>query len=128
MPYKDPEKRKAMQRVAQKRYAEKHPDKVKLRDYLKHQKAREKRLAQRRERNRALGHQERPKGPRSKPEITVPLSRRWAIHTGPDGITRLYFTSKKGFELSEMQEILRTFKQVRSEFLKLHANLEHLTA
>ena len=29
MPYKDPEKRKAMQRVAQKRYAEKHPDKVK---------------------------------------------------------------------------------------------------
>jgi len=127
MPYKDPEKRKAMQRVAQKRYAKKHPEKVKLRDYLKHQKAREKRLAQRRERNRALGHQERPKGPRSKPEITVPLSRRWAIHTGPDGITRLYFTSKKGFELSEMQEILRTFKQVRSEFLKLHANLEHLT-
>lgn len=127
MPYKDPEKRKAMQREAQKRYAEKHPEKVRLRDYLKHQKAREKRLAQRRERNRALGHKERPKGPRSKVEITVPVSRRWSIFTGPDGITRLYFANRKGFELDEMQEILRTFKQVRAEWLKANANLTTLT-
>lgn len=123
MPYKDPEKRKAVMREAQKRYAKKHAALLKLKDWQKHQKSREKRVAQRRERNRALGHKERPKGPNAKVEITVPLSRRWSIFTGPDGVTRLYFTSKKGFELAEMQEILRTFKQTRAEWLKANANL-----
>jgi hypothetical protein len=123
MPYKDPEKRKAAQRKAQAKYAAKNVEKIKLADWNKHQKNRAKRMEARRLRNRSAGHQERPKGPRALPELTLPLSRRWSIFTAPDGVTRLYFTSKKGFTLAEMQEILRTFKDVRQKQLALAAQL-----
>lgn len=52
--------------------------------------------------NRKRGHKPRPKGARAKEEIPVPAHRRWRLFDG-----RIYFTSKKGFEPSELREILR---------------------
>lgn len=118
MPYKDPDKQKEAHRRAQKKYAANNPEKVKLKDWEKHQKNLEKRRAARRQRNRAVGHQERPKGPRAKPELIVPLSRKWQMFTGPDGVTRIYFTHKKGFELGEVVDIVKTFKALRAAQLK----------
>ncbi len=51
------------------------------------------------------------------------MSRKWQMFTGPDGVTRLYFTHKKGFELAEVMDIVRQFKALRAQQLKLAANL-----
>jgi hypothetical protein len=123
MPYKDPEKQKAAMRRISKKWKAEHPEKVKLIDWQKHQKSIEKRRASSRKRNRAVGHAERPKGPKSKPELIVPMSRKWQMFTGPDGVTRLYFTHKKGFELAEVMDIVKQFKALRAQQLKLAANL-----
>ena len=99
-------------------YAARHPERIAktLRDH--HQKKRTERLENLRVNNRKRGHAERPKGPKARLEIEVPVSRRWRIFTDQDGVTRLYFTSKKGFELSEVQTILREFKSTRQKVLE----------
>lgn len=77
----------------------------------------QKKLAQRRAKsqavNRSRGHVERPKGPKARVELIVPASHKWRLFTHPDGIVRLHFTSKKGFELDELQQILREFKALK---------------
>lgn len=123
MPYKDPEKQKAAMLRISKQWKKAHPDKVRFTDWKAHQKALDKRRTRSRKRNRAAGHAERPKGPKSKPELIVPMSRKWQMFTAPDGVTRLYFTHKKGFELAEVMDIVRQFKAIRAQQLKLAANL-----
>lgn len=63
-----------------------------------------------RARNRAAGHQERPKGPDSVPELVVSASRKWHLFRDPAGDLRLYFTSRKGYTLPEMREIMKQFR------------------
>lgn len=108
MPYKDPEKRKAAQRAAQKRYAAKNAEKVHQKDWEKHKKAREKRLAQRRERNRALGHKERPKGPLARPSINVPAEERARLlHLGPTNKRYFYFSQECAFTWNEFEAVIK---------------------
>lgn len=118
MPYKDPEKQRLAMLRIKKEWVKKHPNAEKLRKRLQHEKTRDTRLKRMRERNRAAGHTERPKGTKARVEMVLPATRKWSIFTDKDGIPRLYFTSKKGFELSEMQEILREFKEARKRVLE----------
>ena len=98
MPYKDPEKRKAAQRAAQKRSAAKNPEKERLKDWEKHQKARERRLAQSRKRNRELGHQPRKKGPNSHPVVIVP----------PGHLAQIYeFNGERHLKFAEGERVRR---------------------
>ena len=117
MPYSDPKKQALALKKARKRYREKHPE----RDALTQKMAREKRLLERRkknlERERAAGRKPRPKGPKARTEIILPASRKWRIFTDKDNVTRLYFTSKRGFELSELNAILKEFKSARTRAL-----------
>lgn len=109
MPYKDPEKRKAAAREAHKRYAARNKDKVKLIRANYHQKNLKERRADIRANNERLGLSKspRPKGPRSREELVVPLSRKWFLFTDQDGQTRVYFTFKKGFTAEELLDILK---------------------
>lgn len=109
MPYKDPEKRKAAGREAHKRYVERNKDKVKLIRAKHHQKHLEQRRADIRANNERLGLSKTPrtKGPRSREELVVPLSRKWFLFTDQDGQTRVYFTFKKGFTAEELLDILK---------------------
>ena len=98
---------------AERRYEEKHRADRLHQQFEKYQKNLAARRARQLARNRAEGHTPRPKGPKAKVELILPASRRWRIFTHPDGITRLHFTSKKGFELDELQQILREFKALK---------------
>lgn len=110
MPYSDPVKRRAANaRAQQKRYRQKK-DAIKLKKIEHYDKTRPKRLKQMRERNRAAGHAERPKGARALPELVVSAARKWHLFRGPDGTLRLYFTSRKGYTLEEMREIMKQFR------------------
>lgn len=105
-----------------KRWREKHLDYDKQRHHRIFQENRDEILARMRRYNRARGHPEKPKGPKAQLEIEVPVTRRWRCFTGPDGVTRLYFSTKKGFELSELVEIMREFKATRKHFLERQIN------
>lgn len=123
MPYKDPEKRRAKSREWKKRQRKEDPETVRLQDRLRYEKERPQRIKKHAETNRKNGHQERRPGKRYRPEIIVPVSRRWAFFTAPDGVPRIYFTSKKGFELSELREIVQLFKQIQQQTLQQAAEL-----
>ncbi len=113
MPYKDPEKQKAALRKAQAKFREKHPDKATHVLYEGHQKKRAERLERMLKRSREAGHKERVKGgPRAKPKIKVPASRRYRFFKGPDDTTRVYFATLTGFTLEDMKTILAEFKTV----------------
>lgn len=118
MPYKDPEKRKEAAREAHKRYVAKNRARVKLMRAEYHQKNLQKRRADIRANNERLGlsNSPRPKGPRSREELVVPLSRKWFLFTDQDGQTRVYFTFKKGFTAEELLDILKhlTTAQVKA--------------
>lgn len=96
MPHKDPKKRAA----AKKKHRETLKDDYKAREHLTHQKNLEKRRKQMAERNLAAGHQPRTKGDRAKPEIKVPKVRKWQWLNN-----RVYFSTMRGFEIEELQEI-----------------------
>lgn len=115
MPYKDPQKQREANARAQAKRRREKPEAVALLEHLRHQKNRAKRLAKSTARNREVGHQERPKGPRAKVELVVPLSRKWRIFTHPDGIPRIHFASRKGYDYDELQTILREFKALRAK-------------
>lgn len=102
------------QREAERAYEKRHREARKLMQWEKHQRHLEARRAKHRARNRAAGHAERPKGSKARVELVIPASRKWRIFTHPDGITRVHFTSKKGFEIDEVQQILREFKALRA--------------
>lgn len=105
MPYKDPEAKKQ----ANKRYyAEKAPDIAKTKHEY-HQKMLLGRRKAQAELRLKQGRQPRAKGPKSRAELLVPLSRRWLIYTEADGVTRCYFTSKKGFTAEELFDIMKHF-------------------
>lgn len=105
-------------RLKCKRWREKNLDYDKQRHHRIFQENRDEILARMRRYNRARGHPEKPKGPKAKLEIEVPVTRRWRIFTDPEGVTRLYFSTKKGFELNELVEILREFKETRKRLLE----------
>jgi len=115
MPYKDPEKRREANKRAQEKRRKEKPAAVALTEHLRHQRALAKRRKKSTDRNRAAGHPERPKGPRARVELVVPASRKWRIFTHPDGVTRLHFSSRKGYDLEELQIILREFKALRAQ-------------
>ena len=100
---------------AERRYEEKHRAERKKQQFEKYQKNLATRRAKQLARNRAQGKSQRPKGPKARVELILPASRRWRLFTHPDGITRLHFTSKKGFELDELQQILREFKALKAQ-------------
>lgn len=100
---------------AERRYEEKHRAERLQQQFEKYQKNLATRRAQHLARSRAQGRPQRPKGPKAKVELFLPASRRWRIFTHPDGITRLHFTSKKGFEYDELQQILREFKALKAQ-------------
>ena len=103
------------QREAERAYEKRHREARKLQQWEKHQRNLEARRAKYRARNRAAGFSERPKGSKARVELVIPASRKWRIFTHPDGITRVHFTSKKGFEIDEVQQILREFKAMKSQ-------------
>lgn len=115
MPYKDPEKRREANKRAQKKRRQEKPEAVALAEHLRHQRSLAKRRAKSTARNRAVGKPQRPKGPRARVELVVPASRKWRLFTHPDGVTRLHFSSRKGYDLEEMQIILREFKALRAK-------------
>jgi len=98
---------------AERRYEAKHRAERLQQQFEKYQKSLAARRARQLARNRAQGRTPRPKGPKARVELFLPASRRWRIFTHPDGVTRLHFTSKKGFELDELQQILREFKALK---------------
>ena len=102
MPLK-PEKMK----VYLKKYAKKNADKLAEAALLRHQTQREDRKKRMEKRNRAEGAKPRPKGPKAKPEIKVPVYRRWWYHN-----ERIYFTSLRGFEPSEVRVILKEVRDL----------------
>lgn len=101
--------------AAERAYEARHREKRKLQQFEKHQRHLAARRAKRQAANRARGHAERPKGLKARVELIVPASRKWRIFTHPDGICRVHFTSKKGFELDELQQIQREFKALKSQ-------------
>jgi hypothetical protein len=102
MPIKDPEKRKAWFRKYRKATYPQRRTTEQERLMLWYQEN----LADRRKANitanRAAGRKPRPKGPAAKPEVVVGTSKRYRFLNG-----LIYFTSKRGFEISELREILR---------------------
>lgn len=99
--------------AAERAYEQKNREKRKLQQFEKHQRHLAARRAKYKAANRAKGHAERPKGQKARVELIIPASRRWRLFTHPDGITRVHFTSKKGFELEDLQQILREFKALK---------------
>jgi hypothetical protein len=110
-----PKKRsRTLQQIeAERRYEAKHRAERLQQQFEKYQKSLATRRAKQIARNRAQGRTPRPKGAKARVELFLPASRRWRIFTHPDGVTRLHFTSKKGFELDELQQILREFKALK---------------
>lgn len=108
MPYKDPAKRKAVAKAAgAKWYAANRETKV-LKNHQYHQKNRAEILKRIQENNRKNGARERPKRELSKPEIDVPVTRRWRLHRPPQSAeTLIYFTTRKGFTFREVRAILK---------------------
>lgn len=122
MPYKDPEKRKAAMRESHKRYVAKNRDKVKMLRAEYHQKHLQERRADIKENNQRLGRAKtpRPKGPLAREELVVPMSRKWFLFTDQDGISRVYFTFKKGFTAEELLDILKHLTPAK---IKSHTKL-----
>lgn len=118
MPYKDQKKQAAAMKRIRAKWSAENPDKVALTAHKSHQNLRAKRLERMRINNRKRGHAERPKGPKARVELDLPVTRKWAIFTDRDGVTRLYFTSKKGFELSEVKQIVKEFTEARKRVLE----------
>lgn len=114
MPYKEPAQRREANKRAQEKRRKEKPEAVALAEHLRHQKALAKRRAKSTKRNRAVGFPQRAKGTRARVELVVPASRKWRLFTHPDGVTRLHFSSRKGYDLEEIQIILREFKALRS--------------
>ncbi|MEZ5386458.1 MAG: hypothetical protein R3F13_13180 [Prosthecobacter sp.] len=112
MPYKDPKKRAEANKKACAKWREKNLEYDKVRQHQIFQRDREAVLARMRERNRSAGHKERPKGPKAKPEIVVPVTRRWRLHRPPDSETLIYFTTRKGFTFAEVRAILKEAKSL----------------
>lgn len=111
---KKPARKRTPQQIeAERRYEAKHRAERLQQQFEKYQKNLAARRARQLARNRAEGRSPRPKGPKARVELILPASRRWRIFTHPDGVTRLHFTSKKGFELDELQQILREFKALK---------------
>lgn len=108
-------KRTAQQIAAEKRYEAKHRAERLQQQFEKYQKNLAARRARQLARNRAEGRSPRPKGSKSRVELFISASRRRRYFTHPDGILRLHFTSKKGFELDELQQILREFKALKAQ-------------
>lgn len=102
MPYKDPK----LQAAAQKRYYEKNRDKLAKKKHGYHQENLEKRRDKIESYNRSQGFSKRPKGPKSRAELVVPMSRRWVLFKDEDQVTRVYFTSKKGFTTDDLLAIM----------------------
>lgn len=98
MPYSDPEKKKE----ADRKYRERQRSIIAEQKKLKFEKDRKKLRKKMEVRNRAAGHEPRPKGPKSLPEIKVPMVRRWRWLNG-----RLYFTTLRGFEIEEVANIVQ---------------------
>jgi hypothetical protein len=108
MPYKDPEKRKAVQKTSSAKYYAAHREEKILTMHQYHQKNRAEVLKRISERNRANGHRERPKRDKALPEIEVPVTRRWRLHRPPQSEeTLIYFTTRKGFTFREIRAILK---------------------
>lgn len=102
MPYADPEKRRQYYRDYHKKRAEERA----LQQKLNFDKKRAKRRKQMEKRNRAAGHEPRPKGPLAQPEVNVPAVRRWRWLNG-----RIYFSTRRGFEVEELEAIVATVKE-----------------
>jgi hypothetical protein len=98
MPYSDPEKKKE----ADRKYRERQKSIIAEQKKLAFEKDRKKLRKKMEARNRAAGHEPRPKGPKSLPEIKVPMVRRWRWLNG-----RLYFTTLRGFEIEEVVNIVQ---------------------
>lgn len=104
MPFKDPEKRKKWERErAARRYAA-NPEAERERLFLYYQANLEKRRKVNEKAARAAGKKPKPKGPKAKPEIVVSTSKRYRYLNG-----LIYFTSKRGFTLAEVKEIVKGF-------------------
>lgn len=108
MPYKDPEKRKAVMAAAGKKwYAANRETKV-LKMHQYHQENRAEILKRTQAANRKNGARERPKRANALPEIEVPVTRRWRLHCPAQSEeTLIYFTTRKGFTFREIRAILK---------------------
>lgn len=102
MPYKDPKKANAYWRKYRARKVKENPEQEAERKLLLYQKHLEARRKKNEAANRARGHKPRPKGPNAKPEVHVSTSKRFRFIAG-----MIYFTSKRGFTIAEVREILR---------------------
>ncbi len=104
MPFKDPEKRRKWYRDrAAKRYAE-NPEAERERLFLYYQANIENRRAVNAKAARKAGKKAKPKGAKAKPEIIVATSKRYRYLNG-----LIYFTSKRGFTLAEVKEIIKGY-------------------
>lgn len=112
MPTKDPIKLAEQNKRKCAKWRANNLDYDKTRHHQIFQRDRDKILARMRERNRAAGHKERPKGPKAKPEIVVPVTRRWRLHRPPEGEMHIYFSTRKGFTFSEVRAILKEAKEI----------------
>lgn len=104
MPYKDPEKRKAWDRKRAKRRFVENPEAERERLFLYYQANIEKRRAVNAKAARKAGKKVKPKGPKAKAEIVVSTSKRYRYLNG-----LIYFTSKRGFTLAEVKEIVKGY-------------------
>ena len=98
MPFSSAKKAAKYQRA----YREENAEHIAELKHLYYQRRRTKMRAIRTKNNRKAGAKARPKGSKAKPEIEVPISRRWRYLNG-----RLYFTSLKGFDPAELRVILK---------------------
>lgn len=106
MPFKDAEEKRAWFRAYRKR---KHAERAEIEKERKvkwYQREIEARRKKSQKANRKAGHKPRKKGPKAKEEVFVSASKRyrWINDT-------LYFTSKRGFTVKEVREILRLVTQ-----------------
>jgi hypothetical protein len=104
MPYKDPEKRKAWDRERSRRRYIENPEAERERLFLYYQENIEKRRKVNAQAARKAGRKEKPKGAKAKPEVVVSTSKRYRYLNG-----LIYFTSKRGFTLAEVKEILKGY-------------------
>lgn len=104
MPFKDPEKRKEWDRERSRQRYLKNPEAERERLFLYYQANLEKRRKVNADANRKAGKKEKPKGAKARQEVVVSTSKRYRYLNG-----LIYFTSKKGFTLAEVKEILKGY-------------------
>lgn len=109
MPYKDPQARKAYERE----YREKNREKLAEQKKLIYEEKLGKYRGTIARNNQKIGHKPRPKGDKALPEIHVPVSRRWRYLNG-----KIYWTSKRGFTVAEVKEVLREVKKALEELIQ----------